>query len=61
MTMAEFCRECAHKSLGLNKEELKRAVFSREPELCEGCGMWRPVLVEIKKQRSVRGRDQRRD
>ena len=48
--MAEFCRDCALKSLGLSKEEMKRAVFSREPDLCEGCGKVKPVLLEIKKK-----------
>lgn len=49
--MAEFCKDCASKSLGLSKEEIRRAVFSREPDLCEGCGEWRPVLIEIKDNR----------
>lgn len=51
INMAEFCRECAPVCLGLNKDELRRAVFSREPDLCEGCGEMKPVLVEIKDNR----------
>lgn len=48
--MAEFCRSCAPECLGLNKDELRRAVFSREPDLCEGCGELKPVLLGIKKK-----------
>lgn len=49
--MADFCRSCAPKCLGLNKDELRRAVFSREPDLCEGCGKSKPVLTEVKSDR----------
>lgn len=52
--MAEFCRSCAPKCLGLNKDEMRRAVFSREPDLCEGCGELKPVLVEMKDNRIPR-------
>ena len=42
--MAEYCRECAAKILGLN---VKHAVMSKEPDLCEGCGEYKPVVVRI--------------
>ena len=38
--MAEFCRECAAHALGLTEKELKRSVFSDDPDLCEGCAPW---------------------
>lgn len=49
--MAEFCKTCAPNYLGINKDDLRRAVFSREPDLCEGCGEMKPVLVEMKDNR----------
>ena len=52
--MAEFCKDCASKNLGVSKDEMKRAVFSREPDLCEGCGERKPVLTRIKDNRLQR-------
>ena len=46
--MAEFCKECAERHLGVSKKELRRAVMSAEPDLCEGCGQIKPVVVTIK-------------
>lgn len=45
--MAEFCWECAHEELGISYSALERATFSLEPELCEGCGEYRRVLVAL--------------
>ena len=46
--MAEFCKDCAKKDLGMTDKELKHAVMSDEPELCEGCGEIKPVVVRIR-------------
>lgn len=46
--MAEFCKECAGKYLGMTKKELRRAVMSDELDLCEGCGQYRPVVVRLR-------------
>ena len=43
--MAEYCKECAEKHLGMSKKELRRAVMSDDLDLCEGCGQYKPVVV----------------
>lgn len=45
--MAEFCKDCAEKYLGMSAAELGRAVMSDEPELCEGCGERKNVVVTL--------------
>lgn len=42
--MAEFCLDCWNK---LNKTHYteKEYVVSRELDLCEECGQWKPVIV----------------
>jgi len=42
--MAEYCKDCASRILGLN---VSRAVMSKEPELCEGCGEYKPIVERI--------------
>ena len=46
--MAEFCKDCAGKCLGISEKKLRRAVMSDEPDLCEGCGQYKLVVVTIK-------------
>lgn len=46
--MAEFCKDCFAKYRGGAEKELRRAVMSGEPDLCEGCGQMKPVVVRIK-------------
>ena len=46
--MAEYCKECSRKILGIPEYKLDSATFSEEPELCEGCGEYRRVLVSLK-------------
>ncbi len=48
--MAEFCKECFIKLNELKQEEAKRIVLSRRPELCEGCGRVKPVVVRMKRK-----------
>ncbi len=46
--MAEFCVDCWNK---LNEQDLpaSKYILSREPELCEECGMYKPVVIMKKK------------
>lgn len=46
--MAEFCKDCAVKYLGFTPKQANNAIMSDEPELCEGCGEMKPVVVRIK-------------
>ena len=46
--MAEYCKECAKNVLLLSESELRRAVWSKELDLCEGCGQMKRVLVKIR-------------
>ena len=46
--MAEYCKKCAKEVLGFTDAELRRGVFSREHELCEGCGKMKRVLIRIR-------------
>lgn len=43
--MAEFCLECLRK-FEPNANE-NNVVLSDNPELCEGCGMLKNVVIEI--------------
>ena len=42
--MAEFCLDCWNKLCEADATE-KEYVLSREPDLCEQCGQWKPVIV----------------
>ena len=46
--MAEFCLDCWNK---LNKKDFteKDYVLSRELDLCEECGQWKPVIVRVRR------------
>lgn len=46
--MSEFCLDCWNK---LNKKEFtqKDYVLSKEPDLCEECGQWKPVIVRARR------------
>lgn len=46
--MAEYCIDCAKEQLGLTGSELRRVVISQEPDLCEGCGQWKQVVVRVR-------------
>ena len=46
--MAEFCYECFCEFYEV-KLKRKELLFSDEPELCEGCGECKPVVVVCKK------------
>ena len=45
--MAEFCAECFSKVFN-EKATTRKYIFSEEPDLCDGCGEWKIVVVRIK-------------
>ena len=45
--MAEFCLECWNKITGTQEPE-EKLLFSRVPDLCEGCGERKPVIIRLK-------------
>ena len=45
--MAEFCLECWNRINETDTEE-KMYIISRDLELCEGCGGWKPVIVRLR-------------
>lgn len=51
--MAEFCKECAKNVLKMSDKQLANAVWSRDTDLCEGCGKRKPVLVSLEPQTIV--------
>ncbi len=42
--MAEFCLECWNRING-SDDSKRKYVFSKELELCEGCGEWKKVII----------------
>jgi len=46
--MAEFCLECWSK-INESKDIPKKYIFSKDLELCEGCGEWKTVIVVERK------------
>ena len=46
--MAEFCLDCWNKR---NKTQFteKEYVLSKEPDLCEECGQWKPVILRVRR------------
>lgn len=43
--MAEFCLDCWNQINGKKYTE-RDWVLSKELDLCEGCGMWKRVIVK---------------
>lgn len=46
--MAEFCLDCWNKRCNENFTE-KEYVLSKELDLCEECGQWKPVIVRVRR------------
>lgn len=42
--MAEFCLDCWNK-LNDTNDSKRRYILSREEDLCEECGQYKPVIV----------------
>ncbi len=51
--MAEYCKTCAGKYLGIPREQLTHAKYSRDLDLCEGCGEYGRVLVRLPAKKLV--------
>ena len=45
--MAEFCLDCWNKLNNSNFTD-KDYVISRELDLCEECGQWKPVIIRVR-------------
>lgn len=48
--MAEFCRECFIKTFRPTQDEINRIVMTKEIDLCEGCGEWKPVVSYLRRR-----------
>ena len=46
--MAEFCPDCWNRINGTDDKKSKY-ILSEYSELCEGCGQYKPVILEIKR------------
>ncbi len=46
--MAEFCLDCWNK-INEAKESKRKYIFSKDLDLCEGCGKWKSVIVMSRK------------
>ena len=49
--MAEFCKECFLKIDRVQENEEIIMSADDDLDLCEGCGKFKPVVVEIKKKK----------
>lgn len=47
--MAEFCLDCWNELIG-SEYSPQCFLFSREPDLCEMCGAWKPVIVRFQRR-----------
>ena len=45
--MAEFCLDCWNKIMGTT-DSPKKYIISKEPDFCEECNEWKPVIVRMK-------------
>ena len=43
--MANFCLDCWNKMNGTNDSK-RKYIFSKELDLCEGCGEWKQAIIE---------------
>lgn len=46
--MAEYCVKCFSKIFN-EKPKKGKYILSKEPDLCEGCGEWKQVVVRFKR------------
>ncbi|MBR5155412.1 MAG: hypothetical protein IKW62_02880 [Clostridia bacterium] len=46
--MAEFCLNCWNKINKTNDNE-RKYIISKDLDLCEGCGEWKPVIIMERK------------
>lgn len=48
MEMAEFCLACWN-DWNKKNDPPEMFILSKEPDICEGCGQWKPVIVAVRK------------
>ena len=48
--MAEFCKECFKRVIAVPSDGITddMLVMSEEVDFCEGCGEWKPVVIEVR-------------
>ena len=46
--MAEFCLECWNR-FNHTKTTQRDWILSKGPDLCEGCGQWKPVIIKLRR------------
>ncbi len=51
--MAEFCLECWNR-LNQTADGAEEFVISKQPDLCEGCGSLKPVIVTLRSKYRIR-------
>ena len=47
--MSKFCLDCWNKIMG-TKDRKEKYILSREPDFCEECQQWKPVIVRARKR-----------
>ncbi len=47
--MAEFCLDCWNKINGTS-DSSEKYIFSRDMDICEECGQWKPVIIRVKRR-----------
>ena len=47
--MSELCVDCLNKLMG-TKDSAREYIVSRELDLCEECGEWKPAVIAMKKR-----------
>lgn len=47
--MSELCLECLNQLMGTN-DPPQKYIISRNEDLCEECGEWKPVVIAIKRR-----------
>ena len=45
--MSEICLDCYNEIMGTN-ESKKMFLISKELDLCEECGQWKPVIIRAR-------------
>ena len=51
--MAEFCYECFKKVFDANKIDKKYIVMSKDLDLFENCGQYKPVVIKLKDKKYI--------
>ena len=52
ISVAEFCLDCWNKINGTDDPPGKY-VISRELDVCEECGEWKPIIIRVKRRAMI--------